>query len=259
MSVGAAAINPTRIFYLPLYGKHWGEAASCPERLQVREAVRYWVDKSTNNKLSHYFFCAHESRKDVLLLTSQARPLAGGTINCGSGQVTFRLSRRRYPGPSGDAGWRPDGGGLESDLAAHQGLMKHTPHPSPLTGLCPVWWGKPLKGISTAAIECSLPFKNGTLTARLRMKWRMSFMGIRGPGQCDISIDGIHQAWGPWSLNEVEEFKKCLGEDEWLPSYLDVSEDAMSTKLSSDLERPWGWQKFQVKVFCEMWGWKKQY
>ena len=39
-------------------------------------------------------------------------------------------------------------------------------------------------------------------------------MGIRGPGQCDISIDGIRQAWGPWSLNEVEEFKKCLGEDE---------------------------------------------
>ena len=201
----------------------------------------------------------------------QARqsPQAGGTINCGSGQVSFRqvsfrLSRRRHPGPggaelvAGDAGWRPDGGGLENDLAAHQGLTKRRSRPSPLTGLCPVRWGKPLKGASTVAIECSLSFKEGTLTTRLRMKWRVSCVGVRGPGLCDIGVDGIHQAWGLWSLNEVEEFKKYLGESDWLP-YLDAGEDATSTKLSDDSERPWAWHKFEVKVFYDMWGWKKQY
>ena len=175
---------------------------------------------------------------------------AGGTINCGSGQVSFWLSRRRHPGPGwgGACGWRRWLKARQWRLGGWPGsppwLTKHRPPPSPLTGLCPVRWGKPLKGTSTVAIECSLSFKEGTLTTRLRMKWRMSCVGVRGPGLCDTSVDGIHQAWGLWSLDEVEEFKKCLGESDWLPGYLDSGEDATSTKLSDDSERPWAWHKF---------------
>ena len=71
------------------------------------------IGKSTSNELSHYFFCIHERRKDVLVLTGQAKPTGWrhhqlwewpGEFPPGE----FPAEPKEAPGPGwgGACGWR---------------------------------------------------------------------------------------------------------------------------------------------------------